>query len=374
MIMAGYEYRGTYPFKNVYFTGIVRDSQRRKMSKSLGNSPEPLELIKKYGADGVRTGMLLCSPAGNDLLFDESLTEQGRNFANKIWNAFRLVKSQEVAAGIEQPESSAIAVEWFGNKLNQSIKTIDSYFQNYRISDALMEIYHLFRDEFSSWYLEIIKPAYQQPVDEKTHQATLKIFDDLMRLLHPFMPFITEEIWQQLEPRKEGESIMVSLQPQAKPYDAELLQQFEHVKEAIAGIRNLRQEKNLSPRDALKVMVMKGQDGYFGGFDPVLKKMANLESVVTVDEKVKGAVSFLVKSSEYFIPLDGFINVDEEITKLEGELKRMKGFLNGVMKKLGNEKFVSNAPEKVVELEKKKKADAEAKIQVLTESIENLKK
>lgn len=374
MIMAGYEYRGTYPFKNVYFTGIVRDSQRRKMSKSLGNSPEPLELIKKYGADGVRMGMLLCSPAGNDILFDESLTEQGRNFANKIWNAFRLVKSQEVAAGMEQPESSALAVEWFSNKLNQSIETIDSYFEKYRISDALMEIYHLFWDEFSSWYLELIKPAYQQPIDEKTHQATLKFFDDLMRLLHPFMPFITEEIWHHLEHRKEGESIMVSLQPEAKPYNAELLRQFEHVKEAIAGIRNLRQEKNLSPREALKAMVMTGKDGYFERLDPVLKKMANLESVETVGEKVKGAVSFLVKSSEYFIPLDGLINVDEEIAKLEEELKRMRGFLNGVMKKLGNEKFVSNAPVKVVELEKKKKADAEAKIQVLTESIENLKK
>ncbi|WP_010424571.1 valine--tRNA ligase [Anaerophaga thermohalophila] len=374
MIMAGYEYRGTYPFKNVYFTGIVRDSQRRKMSKSLGNSPEPLELIKKYGADGVRMGILLCSPAGNDILFDESLTEQGRNFANKIWNAFRLVKSQEVAAGMEQPESSALAVEWFSNKLNQSIETIDSYFEKYRISDALMEIYHLFRDEFSSWYLELIKPAYQQPIDEKTHQATLKFFDDLMRLLHPFMPFITEEIWHHLEPRKEGESIMVSLQPEAKPYDAELLRQFEHVKEAITAIRNLRQEKNLSPREALKAMVMKGKDGYFERLDPVLKKMANLGSVESVGEKVKGAVSFLVKSSEYFIPLEGLINVDEEIGKLEEELKRMKGFLNGVMKKLGNEKFVSNAPAKVVELEKKKKADAEAKIQVLTESLENLKK
>ncbi|MGQ1891838.1 valine--tRNA ligase [Thermophagus sp. OGC60D27] len=373
MIMAGYEYRGTYPFKNVYFTGIVRDSQRRKMSKSLGNSPEPLELIKKYGADGVRMGMLLCSPAGNDILFDESLTEQGRNFSNKIWNAFRLVKTWKVDETLEQPESSVLAIEWFRNKLNQAINTLDNHFEKYRISDALMEVYLLFREEFSSWYLEMIKPGYQQPIDGKTYADTLNFFDELMRLMHPFMPFITEEIWHHLAPRKEGESIMISLQPKADKVDVATLQQFEHVKEAIAAIRNLRQEKNLSPREPLEVKIMVGKDGYFNRFDPVLKKMANLENIEEVKDKVEGAVSFLIKSSEYFIPLDGLINTEEEIAKLEEELKRMKDFLNGVMKKLSNEKFVANAPAKVVDLEKKKKADAEAKIEVLSQSIRNLK-
>jgi valyl-tRNA synthetase len=373
MIIAGYEYKGIFPFKNVYFTGIVRDKQRRKMSKSLGNSPEPLELIKKYGADGVRMGMLLCSPAGNDILFDESLTEQGRNFANKIWNAFRLVKNWDVTDRAEQPESSAIAVEWFQNKLLESIERINDHFDKYRISDALMEVYHLFWGEFSSWYLELIKPGYQQPIDKKTYDATLEFFDDLVLLLHPFMPFITEEIWHHLAERKEGESIMISLQPGTGKYDATLLEQFEYVKEAIGGIRNLRKEKNLSPRDALKVMVMSGNDGYFKRLDSVLKKMANLESIEVTGEKVNGAVSFLVKSSEYFILMEGLIDVDEEVAKLEDELKRMQGFLKGVMKKLSNEKFVANAPEKVVELEKKKQADAEAKIQVLTDSIRNMK-
>ncbi|MFO8000133.1 MAG: valine--tRNA ligase [Marinilabilia sp.] len=373
MIMAGYEYRQAPPFRNVYFTGIVRDKYRQKMSKSLGNSPEPLELIQKYGADGVRMGMLLCSPAGNDILFEESLTEQGRNFANKIWNAFRLVKSWEVDPNIEQPRSSALAGEWFRNKLWQSAAVIDDHFEKFRISDALMEVYHLFWDEFSSWYLELIKPAYQAPVDEKTFRTVLGFFDDLVRLLHPFMPFITEEIWHHLESRKEGESIMISLQPEAKTYDKKLLEQFEHIKEAIAGVRNLRQEKNISPREELDVKVMVGEDGYFEELIPVLKKLANLKSVEKTGEKVNGAVSFLVKSSEYFIPLEGLINVDEEIAKLEDELKRMEGFLNGVMKKLGNERFVNNAPANVVELEKKKKADAEARIKVLSESIENLK-
>ncbi|MGM0375576.1 MAG: valine--tRNA ligase [Bacteroidota bacterium] len=374
MIMAGYEYRQAPPFRNVYFTGIVRDKFRQKMSKSLGNSPEPLELIRKYGADGVRMGMLLCSPAGNDILFEEKLTEQGRNFANKIWNAFRLVKTWEVSEEIEQPKSSELAVTWMQNKIWQSAATIDDHFEKYRISDALMEVYHLFWDEFSSWYLEIIKPAYQQPIDAKTLQATLEFFDDLVRLLHPFMPFITEEIWHHLAPRKEGESIMVSLQPEAKPYNKQLVDEFEHIKEAITGVRNLRQEKNISPREALDVQVMIGDDGYFEELNPVFRKMANLKSIEKTDEKVKGAVSFLVKSSEYFVPLEGFINAEEEIAKLEEELKRMEGFLNGVMKKLNNERFVSNAPADVVELEKKKKADAEARIKVITESIDNLKK
>ncbi len=374
MIIAGYEYRGTYPFKNVYFTGIVRDQQRRKMSKSLGNSPEPLDLIKQYGADGVRMGMLLCSPAGNDILFDESLTEQGRNFANKIWNAFRLIKSWEISPELVQPESSALAVEWFKNKLNQSIEQINDHFEKFRISDALMEVYQTFWEEFSSWYLELIKPAYQQPIDAATYGATLAFFDDLVRLLHPFMPFITEEIWHHLSPRKPGESIMVSPLPRGGTYDNTLLEQFGFVKGVVGAVRNIRKEKNISPREVLNLKVVAGESGYFNRFNPVLIKMANLKSVEETPEKLNGAISFLVKSSEYFIPLDGLVDVDEEIMKLKAELEYTEGFLTSVMKKLDNERFVSNAPAKVLELEQQKKADAEAKIKVLGESIANLKK
>ncbi len=374
MIIAGYEYRGTYPFKNVYFTGIVRDQQRRKMSKSLGNSPEPLELIKQFGADGVRMGMLLCSPAGNDILFDESLTEQGRNFANKIWNAFRLVKNWEVSPELVQPESSVLAVEWFKNKLNQSIEQINDHFVKFRISDALMEIYQTFWEEFSSWYLELIKPAFQQPIDAATYEATLAFFDDLVRLLHPFMPFITEEIWHHLSPRKQGESIMVSPLPQGNSYDNTLLEQFGFVKGVVGAVRNIRKEKNISPREVLNLKVVVGESGYFKRFNPALIKMGNLKSVEETPEKLNGAISFLVKSSEYFIPLDGLVNVDEEIIKLKAELEYTQGFLTSVMKKLDNQRFVNNAPTKVLELEQQKKADAEAKIKVLGESIANLKK
>ncbi len=374
MIIAGYEYRGTYPFKNVYFTGIVRDKQHRKMSKSLGNSPEPLELIKQYGADGVRMGMLLCSPAGNDILFDESLTEQGRNFANKIWNAFRLVKSWEVAPDLAQPESSSLAIEWFRNKLNQSMEQINDHFEKFRISDALMTLYHTFWDEFSSWYLEIIKPAYQQPVDPATLEATLAFFDDLTRLLHPFMPFITEEIWHQLSPRKEGESIMISPMPKNEAYDNVLLEEFEYAKEVIGAVRNIRKEKNIPFRDSLSLKVLRGEDGYFARFNPVLIKMANLESVEEAPEKVDQAISFFVKSTEFFIPMQGSVNVEEEIARLNAELDYARGFLTSVMKKLGNDRFVNSAPAKVVEMEQQKKADAEAKIKVLSESIANLEK
>jgi valyl-tRNA synthetase len=374
MIIAGYEYRGTYPFKNVYFTGIVRDKQHRKMSKSLGNSPEPLELIKQYGADGVRMGMLLCSPAGNDILFDESLTEQGRNFANKIWNAFRLVKSWEVAPDLAQPESSSLAIEWFRNKLNQSMEQINDHFDKFRISDALMTLYHTFWDEFSSWYLEIIKPAYQQPIDPATLEATLTFFDDLARLLHPFMPFITEEIWQQLSPRKEGESIMISPMPKNEAYDNVLLEEFEHAKDVIGAVRNIRKEKNIPFRDSLSLKVLRGEDGYFARFNPVLIKMANLASVEEAPEKVDEAISFFVKSTEFFIPMQGSVNVEEEIARLNAELNYARGFLTSVMKKLGNDRFVNSAPAKVVEMEQQKKADAEAKIKVLSESIANLEK
>lgn len=374
MIIAGYEYRGTYPFKNVYFTGIVRDKQRRKMSKSLGNSPDPLDLITKYGADGVRVGMLFCSPAGNDILFDESLTEQGRNFANKIWNAFRLVKTWDVDNSIEQPDSSVIAIKWFKHRIEQEMVIINDHFDKYRISDALMSVYNLFRDEFSSWYLELIKPAYQQPIDGKTFDATIEFLDNLMRLLHPFMPFISEEIWHHLKERKDGESLMISPLPQQKPFDAAFIRQFEKVKEAITYIRNIRKERNISFREGLDLKVFNGDDGYDANFNAVLVKMGVLNKVEEVTEKVEGALSFFVKSSEFFIPIASSINIEEELEKLIMELNHTEGFLELVMKKLNNERFISSAPEKVVVMENQKKIDAEAKINALRESIASLKK
>ncbi len=374
MIIAGYEYRGTYPFKNVYFTGIVRDKQRRKMSKSLGNSPDPLDLITKYGADGVRVGMLFCSPAGNDILFDESLTEQGRNFANKIWNAFRLVKTWDVDNSIKQPDSSVIAIKWFKHRIEQEMVIINDHFDKYRISDALMSVYNLFRDEFSSWYLELIKPAYQQPIDGKTFDATIEFLDNLMRLLHPFMPFISEEIWHHLKERKDGESLMISPLPQQKPFDAAFIRQFEKVKEAITYIRNIRKERNISFREVLSLKVLNGDDGYDANFNAILVKMGILDKVEEVTEKVEGALSFFVKSSEFFIPIESSINIEEELEKLNTELKHTEGFLELVMKKLNNERFVSSAPEKVVIMENQKKADAEAKINALRESIASLNK
>ena len=369
MIMAGYEYKGTFPFKNVYFTGIVRDKKRQKMSKSLGNSPEPLELITKYGADGVRVGMLLCSPAGNDILFDESLTEQGRNFANKIWNAFRLVKTWEIDSSISQPNNSKLAVEWFGNKLQQEMKIIDAHFDKYRISEALMAIYNLFWDEFSAWYLEIVKPAYQTPIDQHTYNATIGFFDNLIHLLHPFMPFITEEIWHHLQERKKGESLMIDLMPALKPFDTNLLEQFEKVKEIIISIRTIRKEKNISFKEKIELYVLKGDDGYYQLFNPILEKMGAIETLKEVNEKIDDATSFFVKSAEFFIPIKGNINKDEEISKLKEELERVEKFLQTVMNKLNNEKFIANAPEKVLEMEQRKKIDAEAKIKALKESI-----
>ncbi|MGC9353963.1 MAG: valine--tRNA ligase [Mariniphaga sp.] len=373
MIIAGYEYKDLYPFKNVYFTGMVRDAQRRKMSKSLGNSPDPLDLIAKYGADGVRVGMLLCSPAGGDLLFDESLPQQGAGFATKIWNAFRLVKNWEVSGEIEQPEHSKLAIDWFRNKLNQVVETLDNQFHQFRISEALMTVYTTVRDEFSGWLLEIVKPSYQQPIDEKTYGEVVELFDQLLRLMHPFMPFITEEIWQYLKERKEGESIMVSQLQPVEQYDNELLTAFENVKEAISGIRNIRKEKNIPNKDVLELKVQIGDKGYDAGFAPVLQKMANLSALEMVSEEVKGAASFRVKSTNFYVPMDGLIDVEEERKKLEGELKYTKGFLNSVLKKLGNERFVNNAPEAVVAKEKAKQADAEAKIKVLEERIASLK-
>jgi len=373
MIMAGYEFKGTFPFKNVYFTGMVRDDQGRKMSKQLGNSPDPLDLIAKYGADGVRVGMLLCSPAGGDLLFDDSLTEQGRNFANKIWNAFRLVKGWEVDSSLPQPDSAAKGIEWFSHKLNQTIEVVNDHFSKYRISDALMSVYTLFRDDFSSWYLEIVKPGYQQPIDEVTLKATIDNFDKILRLLHPFMPFISEEIWQLLEPRKEGESIMVAQMPEVTMVDEKLLANFELTKEAVAGVRNIRKQKNIANKEVIALSILDNDGSLDKTFIPILSKLANASEVNSVTEKVSGALSFMVKATEYYIPLGDLVDAEEEIKKLEEELKYQKGFLISVSKKLSNERFVNNAPEKVVAIEKQKKADAEAKIKAIEESIANLK-
>jgi valyl-tRNA synthetase len=373
MIIAGYEYRDEFPYKNVYFTGMVRDAQRRKMSKSLGNSPDPLDLIAKYGADGVRVGMLLCSPAGGDLLFDESLPQQGAGFATKIWNAFRLVKNWEVSEGIEQPEHSKLAIEWFRNKLSEVQHTLNNQFEQFRISEALMTVYTSVRDEFSGWLLEVVKPAYQQPIDAKTYSEVVELFDQMLRLMHPFMPFITEEIWQLLTERKEGESIMISQLPELQKMDAELLAAFENVKEAISGIRKIRSDKNIPNKDMLEVKVQQGDKGFEPQFNSIVKKMANLSSLEMITEEVKGAASFRVKSTNFYIPLEGFIDVEEELKKLEEELKYTQGFLNSVVKKLSNERFVNGAPEAVVAKERAKQADAEAKIKVLEERIAGLK-
>ncbi|MDA3817052.1 MAG: valine--tRNA ligase [Prolixibacteraceae bacterium] len=373
MIMASYGVRNEKPFDNVYFTGMVRDSQRRKMSKSLGNSPDPLELIEKYGADGVRVGMLFCSPAGGDLLFEESLPEQGRNFSAKIWNAFRLVKNWEVSSDIEQPEHSKLALEWFESKLSEVFAEMNDHFDKFRISDALMLIYTTVRDEFSSWLLEIVKPGYQQPIDRTTYKKVIELFDYLMRLLHPFMPFITEEIWQMLEERKDGESIMVSQMQELPKSNQNLNNDFEDVKEAITGVRNIRKSNNISFKDEIELFVNEGSKGYHEKYNAVLTKMGSLSKIEPIKEDIKGAVSFSVKTSGFFIDLGDQVDVEAEIKKLEEELKYTKGFLNGVTKKLSNERFINNAPENVVELERKKQTDAEDKIKALEERIAALK-
>lgn len=371
MIMAGYEYKGKMPFKNVYFTGIVRDKLGRKMSKSLGNSPDPLDLIEKYGADGVRVGMLLCAPAGGDLLFDESLPEQGRNFTTKIWNAFKLVKGWQVA-DIPQPRHSALALEWFDNLLNKTKTTLHSQFEQYRISEALMTVYTTFRDEFSSWLLEIIKPAYGQPIDKQTYETTLRLFEELMQLLHPFMPFITEEVWQNLKERKKGESIMVSVISENKPYDETILRAFEYVKEVIVGIRNIRKQNNIAFKDALSLHVKKS-DRYPVTFESVIQKMGNMETIETVNDAPQGSWSFIVDTVEYFIPAAGQVDTTELKTKLEAELLYTQGFLKSVTAKLSNERFVNGAPEQVVANERKKQADAEAKIKAIETQLAQLK-
>lgn len=370
MIIAGYEYRGEKPFRNVYLTGIVRDQLHRKMSKQLGNSPDPLKLITKYGADGVRVGMLLCSPAGNDLLFDESLTEQGRNFSNKIWNAFRLVKGWNIDKNAAQPESSKIAIEWFNSILNKAIEQSNDDFDKYRISEALMNLYKLFWDDFSSWYLEMIKPTYGQPIDTKTFEATLEFFEKILALLHPFMPFITEELWQHLRERGENESLMISRMPEAERIDEKLISTFEQVKEIIAGIRKVRQEKNIAQKNLLSAQLR--SDRFKTGFEEVISKLAGLNSLTYVDDKVENAASFMVGTFEVYIPLEGLVDEEEERKKLQDELEYTKGFLANVMKKLGNEHFVKNAPANVVELEYKKQSDALAKIKAIEERLASL--
>jgi len=372
MIIAGYEYLGQKPFENVYFTGIVRDQHRRKMSKSLGNSPDPIKLMEKYGADGVRVGMLLCSPAGGDLLFDESLPEQGRNFANKIWNAFRLVKTWEVDDNLDQPEASKMATAWLDAKLNETSKRLDKQFEQFRLSEALMTVYKLFWDEFSSWFLEIIKPAYQQPIDGKTMSETIVLFDRLLHILHPFMPFITEEIWHYLEERNAGESLMITPARKAGTYDSKDLDVFEQAKEVVAGVRKVRKEKNIAMKEGLDLFVNRGDDAWPEHYESVISKLANVNKLEHATAKVEDATSFLVRTHECFIPVGDMIDKEAELEKLNKELEYNKGFLNSVMKKLGNERFVNNAPEKVVEAERKKKDDAEQKIKTLEEQIANL--
>jgi len=371
MIISGYEYRGNMPFENVYLTGIVRDKLGRKMSKSLGNSPEPLDLISTYGADGVRMGMMLAAPAGNDIHFDETLCEQGRNFNNKIWNAFRLVKGWQVDETLSQPESAAIAVKWFDALMSKTIVVVNDSMDKYRISEALMEVYKLFWDEFSSWYLEMIKPGYQLPIDKVTYEATLGFFDSLLKLLHPYMPFITEELWHAIYERNAGESLMTQLLPEAKAFDAQLISDIEIAKEIITGVRNVRAQKNIPQKEAVDLEIL-GE--HIAGYDPVILKLSNLSALSSCTEKSVGAVSFLVGISEYAVPLGNMLNVEEEIKKLKDELEYNKGFLISVMKKLSNEKFVANAKPEVVQAERKKQADAESKIKSLEESIAALQK
>ena len=367
MILTGYEYRGIRPFDNVYLTGIVRDKQGRKMSKSLGNSPDPIELMDKYGADGVRVGMLLCSPAGNDLPFDESLCEQGRNFSNKIWNAFRLVKGWE-SESINQPKSSKIAIDWFNSKLSETIKSININYDKFRISEVLMSVYKLVWDDFCSSYLEMIKPAYQKPIDKVTLEATFSYFEDILKLLHPFMPFISEEIWSLISERSSEERLIVASWPIETDIDSKILADEKFAAEVISGIRTIRKEKNIPNKDQIELFV-KRNETIDQSFDSVIRKLGNLSILNYVDKKVDGALSFRVKSNEYYVPLSGSINIEEEIATLTQELEYTKGFLKSVMKKLSNERFVNNAPEQVIANERKKQSDAEAKIKTIQEQL-----
>lgn len=372
MIIAGYEYTGEKPFTNVYLTGLVRDKQRRKMSKSLGNSPDPLDLIDNFSADGVRVGLLLSASAGNDILFDEEMCNQGKAFTNKVWNAFRLIKGWEVSDTIPQPESSKVAIEWFEAKLQQTLVEIEDHFEKYRISDALMAIYKLVWDDFCSWFLEMIKPAYQSPIDRKTLTKAIEMLESNLKLLHPFMPFLTEEIWQHITERTTEQALIISTWPESKSFDAKLITDFDFAAEVISGIRTIRKEKNIPFKDAIELKAI-NKDNSSTYFDAVIKKLGNLSSLEYVSEAVTGALTFRAKSNEYFVPISGSVDVEEEIAKLSEELKYTQGFLKSVQAKLSNEKFVNNAPEKVLEIERKKEADALAKIATIEQSLASLK-
>ncbi|MFC6096201.1 valine--tRNA ligase [Flavobacterium qiangtangense] len=372
MIIAGYEYAGEKPFTNVYLTGLVRDKQRRKMSKSLGNSPDPLDLIEKFSADGVRVGLLLSASAGNDIMFDEELCNQGKAFTNKIWNAFRLIKGWEISDEIEQPESSKVAIEWYEAKLQQTLAEIEDNFEKYRISDALMAIYKLVWDDFCSWFLEMIKPAYQAPIDRKTFDKAIEMLESNLKLLHPFMPFLTEEIWQIIAERTSEEALIVSTWPELKSFDSKIIADFDFAAEVISGIRTIRKDKNIPFKDAIKLKAI-NNDNASTYFDSVISKLGNISSLEYVSEAVNGALTFRAKSNEYFVPISGAINVEEEVAKLSEELKYNQGFLKSVQAKLSNEKFVNNAPEKVLEMERKKEADALSKIATIEQSLASLK-
>ncbi|MDX5585510.1 MAG: valine--tRNA ligase [Aureibaculum sp.] len=372
MIIAGYEYRNEKPFNNVYLTGIVRDKLRRKMSKSLGNSPEPLELIEKYGADGVRVGMLLSSPAGNDLMFDEKYCQQGKAFSNKIWNAFRLVTGWQMDESIEQPNSSVVAIKWYEANFQNALIEIEDHFGKYRLSDALMTTYKLVWDDFCSWLLELVKPGFEQPMDAKTYQSVISIFENNLKILHPFMPFLTEEIWQYIEDRTPEQALIVGKWPDKETFDQDLIKDFVFAAEVISGIRSIRKEKNISFKETISFSVL-NNDNVSNTFDDIIKKMGNLDSLNYIDDALEGALTFRVKSNEYFIPIAGAINVEEEIKKLTEELNYTEGFLKSVQKKLSNERFVGGAPEQVVASEKKKEADALAKIETLKTSLSSLR-
>ena len=372
MIIAGYEYTGEKPFTNVYLTGLVRDKQRRKMSKSLGNSPDPLDLIEQFGADGVRVGLLLSASAGNDIMFDEELCNQGRSFSNKIWNAFRLIKGWEVSNSISQPESSKIAVEWYEAKLQQTLVEIEDHFEKYRISDALMSIYKLVWDDFCSWFLEIIKPTYQQPIDCKTFNSAIELLESNLKLLHPFMPFLTEEIWQLIDERTTEEALIISSWPEIKSFNQSLITDFDNIAEVVSGVRSIRKDKNIAFKDSIELRVV-NNDNLTDKMDSILTKLGNISNLDYITEKIDGALSFRFKSNEYFIPIVGAIDVEAEIEKLTEELKYTRGFLKSVQSKLSNEKFVNGAPEKVLEMERKKEADALAKLATIEQSLNALK-
>ena len=372
MIMAGLEYRKDIPFKNVYFTGIVRDKIGRKMSKTLGNSPDPLDLIKQFGADGVRIGMLLTAPAGNDLPFDPALCEQGRNFSNKIWNALRLIKGWEIDDKLEQTENNSLGIKWFDAKYNKIFREIEANFSKYRISDSLMSIYKLIWDDFCSWYLEIIKPGYQKPIDRQTYESTLNFFENLMKVLHPFMPFISEEVWHQLRKREEGDDIIISQQPQEAMFDEKIIDGFEKAESIIVAIRNIRKEKNIPQKESIELMVKENNSPKFD-FYPLVGKLCNISNIEFVKEKHEGSFTFTVGAQEFYIPLSEGIDVESEIAKLEEELKYTRGFLNTVAKKLSNERFVNNAPEAVVQKERQKQADSKDRITVIEKQLADLK-